>query len=129
MGVWGEGPMDNDSALDWMANSVESPFAAAIEEALRGYLEGRRAPAEAEAAAALLVDYTLCPGAMRYRHIDLSHEAKERGLWKIGIDAVERMMADIPWLDSWIDPDAKRLVLEDLKAELLQLDQTHQNSG
>src|SRR3954466_15522721 len=122
MGAWGEDPMANDTALDWMGAQVEAPLAAAIQDTFQGYLEGRRKPAEAEAAAALLVDYTTCPGVMKYRHIDLGPEAAERGLGRLGSEVIRRMMADESWINSWLDPGTKLRVLEELLAELQELE-------
>ena len=57
MGAWGYEPMDDDTALDWLANEVDAPLLAAIKRTLQGYLELTEADdvktIEAIAAAAL----------------------------------------------------------------------------
>lgn len=71
MGAWGEDPMQNDTALDGLRARVEEPLATTIGETLIGYLQGAAQPAEAEAAAALLVDCSGPAGGAKYRGIDI----------------------------------------------------------
>src|SRR3954470_3746669 len=111
MGAWGEGPMSNDTALDWMASRIEAPLAAMIQDTLQGYLDGTMHPSEAEAAVALLIDLTSGVTGTKYRGIDLGHESAERGLWDLAIQAVERAKTDTAWITSWIDPRAKLGIL------------------
>jgi hypothetical protein len=115
MGAWGEDPMQNDTALDWLRARVEEPLAATIGDTLAGYLNGTAQPAEAEAAVALLIDYSGPRSGARYRGIDIGPEAEERGLWELAEQVVVRMLADYSWIDSWLDPQTK---LESLKALL-----------
>ena len=65
-------------------------------------------PPEAEAVVALLIDDTICPGPLKYRHIDLTHEALKHGLWALGIKAIEAMLADSKWMSGWTSPETKR---------------------
>jgi hypothetical protein len=119
MGAWGEDPMQNDTALDWLRARVEEPLAATIDDTLAGYLKGTVRPAEAEAAVAVLVDYSGAPSGAKYRGIDIGPEAEERGLWDLAEEVVGRLLADSAWIDSWLDPatkiEALRSLLDDVK--------------
>lgn len=115
MGAWGEDPMQNDTALDWLRARVEEPLATTIGDTLTGYLNGTAHPAEAEAAVALLIDYSGPACGAKYRAIDLGLTADERGLWELAEKVVARMLADSSWIDSWLDPATKA---ESLKALL-----------
>lgn len=115
MGAWGEDPMQNDTALDWLRARVEEPLAATIADTLAGYLYGTAMPAEAEAAVALLIDYSGSSSGARYRGIDVGPEAEERGLWELAEKVVNQLLADSSWIDTWLDPATK---LESLKALL-----------
>lgn len=115
--------MDNDAALDWVECHVERPLAAAIREAFDNSLQGPGTPAEVEAAAALLVEYTTPPvGEAKYRRIDLRREAAETGLWNLGMDSVRKLMGDAAWLDTWLSPPTKLHVLEELLNHLQELE-------
>jgi hypothetical protein len=119
MGAWGEDPMQNDTALDWLRARVEEPLAATIGDTLTEYLNGTAQPAEAEAAVALLIDYSGPPSGAKYRGIDIGPEAEERGLWELAEKVVARMLADSSWIDSWLDPatktDSLRALLDEVK--------------
>jgi hypothetical protein len=119
MGAWGEDPMQNDTALDWLRARVEEPLAATIGDTLTGYLNGAAQAAEAEAAVALLIDYSGPSSGARYRGIDIGPEAEERGLWDLAETAVARLLADSAWIDTWLDPATKgeslRIILDDVK--------------
>ncbi len=115
MGAWGEDPMQNDTALDWLRARVEEPLAATIDDTLTGYLEGTAQPAEAEAAVALLIDCSGLPSRAKYRGIDIGPEADARGLWELAEKVVGRMLVDSSWIDGWLDPATK---VESLKALL-----------
>jgi hypothetical protein len=115
MGAWGEDPMQNDTALDWLKSRVEEPLAATIGDTLAGYLKGASQPAEAEAAVALLIDYSAPPSGAKYRGIDIGSEAEEQGLWDLAEKVVGQLLADSSWIDSWLDPATK---IESLKGLL-----------
>jgi hypothetical protein len=120
MGAWGEDPMANDTALDWLSSQIETPVAVSIHTAFRSYLDGAGNPAEAEAAAALLIEYTAPSQATKYRGIDLTQAAVELDLWRIGREVIERLLADEAWIDTWLDPGTKREVLRGLLTEMEQ---------
>lgn len=107
MGAWGENPMQNDAALDWMRERVEAPLGRMIGETLSRYLENKALPEEAEAAIALLLDYTGPSSGVRYRGIDLGPEAETQNLWHAAEDVVDRLMADSTWIATWLDPATK----------------------
>jgi hypothetical protein len=118
MGAWGEDPMQTDTALDWLRSRVKEPLAAAIGDTLSGYLNGIAQPAEAEAAVALLIDYSGPSTGARYRGIDIGPEAEERGLCELAETVIGRLLTDSSWIDSWLDPGTK---VESLKALLDEL--------
>ncbi len=124
MGAWGEKPMENDEALEWLANQVESPLLACVERTFQRFLAD---PAdevsliEAEAAAALLVDLTGDQTRMKYTDFRggfLGYEARQRGLWTLAARAVEKILEDKEWLSGWNDPERKEAILKDLLADL-----------
>ncbi|QDV37424.1 DUF4259 domain-containing protein [Tautonia plasticadhaerens] len=118
MGAWGEGPTDNDTALDWLDRRVETPLALTIKDTLQGYLDGRMEPAQAEAAIALLVDYSSGPGGQKYLQINLAPAAEAEGLWGLAADVLRALMADEGWMGRWISRQAKVDVLQDLLGEV-----------
>jgi hypothetical protein len=113
--------MANDTALDWVAARAEAPLAAAIEVALRGYLEGKTRPAEAEAAVALLVIHSGPHEGTKYRAIDLRHEAAERGLWDLAVKVIGELKNDAAWISSWLEPQTKLSVLDELSEDVGRL--------
>src|SRR5690242_16862429 len=118
MGAWGEDPMQNDTALDWLRARVEEPLAATIGDTQAAYLDGTAQPAEAEAAVALLVDYSGASTSARYHSIDIGPEAEERGLWDLAEKVVNRLLAESAWIDSWLDPATKVEALKALRDDV-----------
>jgi Domain of unknown function (DUF4259) len=127
VGAWGYGPMENDLAPGWLAEEVEEPLIAAITRALRAFLDSAAwddvKAAEAEAAAALLVDLTGGHAALRYAPFGsgyLAYRAEELRLRSPGAEAVEKMLSEEAqaWLGGLSEPAAKRLVLGQLLADL-----------
>ena len=87
MGAWDYGPMENDEALEWLANEVEAPLLAKMKQAFNAYLEQTAKDEvrmiEAEAAAALLVDLTGDHGKLKYTPFSSgfpAYQAKEVNL-------------------------------------------------
>jgi hypothetical protein len=111
--------MQNDTALDWLRERVEEPLAETIGATLTGYLNGTTQPAEAEAAVALLIDYSGPSSGTKYCGIDIGPGAEERELWDLAEEVVGRLLADSTWLDRWLDPATKveslKALLEDVK--------------
>jgi hypothetical protein len=125
MGAWGYEPMDDDLALDWLANEIESPLLTAIKRTLQAYSDqtGKddAKTIEAIAAAALLVDLTGDHTKMKYTHFRsgyLAHEAKEVDLWSLAIAVIQKIMEDKNWLSGCKDPQRKVLVLNQLVTDL-----------
>jgi hypothetical protein len=121
MGAWGELPLENDAALDWMATSIVPHLVAAIETALNAYLNDSGDEPEAEAAAALLVDCTSAKTTMKYNSLNLRLEAKKRHLWRKAVHVVDKIMASEDWIGSWKSSQIKLNALKELKAELIQV--------
>jgi hypothetical protein len=129
MGAWGYEPMDDDLALDWLANEVESPLLTAIKRTLQTYLDKTEKDdvktIEAIAAAALLVDLTGDHTNMKYTHFNsgyLGYEAKEADLWSLAAKVIEKIMEEEKdWLSDWNDPQKKVQVLKQLVFDLQQI--------
>jgi hypothetical protein len=102
MGAWGYGPMENDHALGWLADQVESRLVAAIKGTLQAYLADPQGDEvkliEAEAAAALLADLVSRYAEGKYSRIDVSYLARAERLWGLAIEAVNRIMENERWL-------------------------------
>jgi hypothetical protein len=97
MGSWGYEPMDDDLALEWLANQVEDPLLAAIKRTLQAYLdrtdEDDVKTIEAIAATALLVDFTGDHTKMKYTHFNsgyLGYAAKEADLLSLAVRSSKR---------------------------------------
>lgn len=122
MGAWGYEPMENDIALDWVAESVETPLLAAIERALRDYSSATEPDdvqkSDAEAAVALLLDLTTKPSQLRFSKLDFIFNSKEKGLFELAIAVVTRLRDDVSWISEWNDSDKKHQVLNELLSEL-----------
>jgi len=62
MGAWGYKPLENDYALEWLANDIEPPMMKAIRRTFHGFLRSKRSDDvrrhQVEAAATLLVEYS-----------------------------------------------------------------------
>ena len=118
MGAWSEDPMQNDTALDWLRATVEEPLATTISVTLTGYLKGVAQPEEAEVAVALLIDCSGTPSGAKYRGINIGPEAEEWGLWELAEEVVGRLLADTPWIGTWLDPATKVETLKSLLDEV-----------
>ena len=135
MGAWGYEPMENDEALEWLANEIEAPLLAAIKKTLQAYLDQTEKDdakaIEAEAAAALLVDLTGDHAKMKYTHFDsgyLGYEAKQADLWSLAANVIERIIeAERDWLSGWDDPQQKEQKLKQLVSNLQQINLANQN--
>jgi hypothetical protein len=130
MGAWGYGSMENDDALEWLANSVEWPMAMTIKNILRAFIAGERADilhVEVEAAVALLVKYADASRWLGWSaenaqyEIELGHVFAQEKLWHSASEAVEKMLKDEEWLQSWTDPGIKKKVPEDLLSDVRAL--------
>ena len=129
MGTWGYRPFENDMAMDWLADQVEQAMANAIDAALRAYLDNPKdeVVAEAEAAAALLVDCAINAKCGKYASFNIAYRAKPHQLWDLAIRAVDKMIADA-WYRDFTSPAEKFATLNELRAELQQ-GKDRDNSG
>jgi hypothetical protein len=122
MGDWNYGSMDNDCALDWVAEFVEKPILDAIERTLRDFSAASGSDdilkSEAEAAVALLVDLTATPSSMKNSKLDFKYNAAQRGLFKLAEEAVNKLRNDENWLAEWNAPEQKLQVLNELLVQL-----------
>lgn len=129
MGAWGYDPMDDDLALEWLANEVEAPLLTAISKTLQAYLDQTEKDdvktIEAIAAAALLVDLTGDHSKMKYTHFSsgyLGYEANEADLWSLAARVIEKIVEEEKdWLSGWADPQQKAQVLKQLVSDLQQI--------
>ncbi len=128
MGAWGYEPMQNDEALEWLANEVEAPLLTAIKETLQAYLDQTEQDdvktIEAEAAAALLVDLTGDHAKMKYIHFNsgyLGYEVKKSELWSLATKVVAKIIEQEAWLSGWDEPEQKRQVLKLLLSDLQRI--------
>src|SRR5690349_19889247 len=125
MGAWGYEPMENDEALEWLANEVEAPLLGTIKKAFQTYLDQTQKDdmktIEAEAAVALLVDLTGGYAKMKYTQINSGYLAKEDTLWSVAVNVLTRIMEDKDWLSGWGDPQQKLQVLKQLLTDLLSI--------
>jgi hypothetical protein len=122
MRAWGHEAMENDLALEWLANEVEAPLLATIKKTLRSYLDQTEKDdlktIEAEAAAALLVDLTGDHAKMKYNHINCGYLAKNDNLWSLAVDAITKIMKDDEFIGGWNNPQLKRQLLTQLLSDL-----------
>ncbi len=127
MGAWNYEPMENDEALEWLANEVEVPLLTTIERTLQTFLRQTEKDEvktiEAEAAVALLVDLTGDHAKMKYTRINSAYLAKERGLWALGTRTITKIMEDKDWLSGWNQPEQKLQVLRDLLSDLQHIEE------
>jgi hypothetical protein len=132
MGAWGHKAMENDLALEWLANEVEAPLLATIKKTLQSYLGHTEKDVlktiEAEAAAALLVDLTGDHAKMKYNHINCGYLAKGEKLWSLAAVVINKIMKDEDWICGWNDPQLKRQVLMQLLADLQRIQELN-NEG
>jgi hypothetical protein len=129
MGAWGYEPLDDDLALEWLANQVETPLLAEISKTLQAYLDQTERDdvktIEAIAAAALLVDLTGDHTKMKYTHFNsgyLGYEAKEADLCSLAARVIEKIIEEERnWLSGWDDPQQKVQALKRLVSDLQQI--------
>jgi hypothetical protein len=121
MGAWGYEPTDSDSALDWLANAVEGPIAQAIKTALDRFQEDPTDDdkmCEAEAAVAVLLEFTSESPNSKYIRLHLGYIARREGLWSKAIAALKTLQANKMWLSEWNEPDKKWEALSRLLVDL-----------
>jgi hypothetical protein len=121
MGAWGHGSTENDEALEWIANHIEEPIITSIKECLEGFLADPSDDIkkhEAEAAVALLIDFTANLGSLKRCPINITQLAESAGLWDLGIQGIQLLRADHAWLQEWTTPTEKLAVLNALLSEL-----------
>jgi len=122
MGAWGYKPMENDEALEWMANEIEMPLFEAIRNKIQDFFgnsEDDVKKSEVEAAVGLLLDFA-APLRMENGKVDLRHLASENQIWDQAIAAIEKLRADEKWLEQWNSGEKKKEVLHHLLAKLNQ---------
>jgi hypothetical protein len=121
MGAWGEEPAENDEAQEWFANSIEQPIIEAVEYALEQFVRDTAddvKKAQAEAAAALLIDLTTNSSGLKYIRFDIGRLASEQGLWDRAIEAIKTLLSEQSWLGQWSRPQKKADVLNELILDL-----------
>jgi hypothetical protein len=126
MGAWGYGSIENDYALDWIANNVEWRLAMAIKDTLEAFIVGGRTDIthfEAEAAVAVLVEYADYAGKNDTENppqpgIRLGPIFAQEGLWRLASEAIDKLLKDQAWLLSWNDPEKKKEVIEKLALDI-----------
>jgi hypothetical protein len=122
MGAWNYGSMDNDCALDWVAECVEKPILEAIERTLRDFSATSEPndilKSEAEAAVALLIDLTTTPSLMKNTKLDFTFNATQKGLFALAEEIVNKLRNDENWLAEWNSPEQKLQVLNELLTQL-----------
>jgi hypothetical protein len=135
MGAWGYGPMENDHALEWLANEVEAPLLARMKQAFNAYLEQTEKDdvrrIEAEAAAALLVDVTGDHAKLKYTPFSsgfLAYQAKEDRLWSLAAGVITKILTEEGWLSGWSEPRLKRQTLKELLSELQHIEARNKES-
>lgn len=121
MGDWSYEPTGNDYAEDWIENSVACPLTDAIKSTLVRYLEDPSDDVnklEAEAAAALLVDFTANAGGFKYLdyRTDILNTVPE--LLDKAIAAIKGLLSEDNWLAGYSNPQTKTAVLHRLLSEL-----------
>jgi hypothetical protein len=127
--------MEDDLALEWLANEVEAPLLAVMKRAFHAYLHQAGKDdvklIEAEAAAALLVDLTGDHSRMKYTPFSggfLAYQAKEEGLWSLASEVVTRLLAEEDWLRGWSEPQSKRQALEQLLSGLRHIEAINEDT-
>jgi hypothetical protein len=119
MGAWATGAFENDGAQDWLGEFIKSPIALAIKKALTEYINAKpktRAdyPDLAEASAQLLVTLTL-----NHEAVDIRYDAANENLYSLALQAIDKILANTEYLESWNEPDAKRNALMYLRAGII----------
>jgi hypothetical protein len=135
MGAWGYEAMENDAALEWLANEVEAPLLEKMKQAFNAYLEQTEKDdvrmIEAEAAAALLVDLTGDHAKLKYTPFSsgfLAYQAKEDQLWSLAGKAITKLLTEEDWLSDWSEPQNKREALKELLSELQHIEARNKES-
>jgi Domain of unknown function (DUF4259) len=135
MGAWGYGPMENDEALEWLANEVAAPLLAKRKQAFNAYLQQTEKDEmrmiEAEAAAALLVDLTGDPAKLKYAPFSsgfLAYQAKEDQLWSLAARVITKILTEEGWLSGWGEPRLKQQALKELLSELQHIEARNKES-
>jgi hypothetical protein len=134
MGAWGYEPMDDDLALEWLANDVEAPLLETIKRTLQAYIDKTEKDdvktTEAIAATALLVDLTGEYTRMKYTDFRggyLGYVAKETDLWSLAAKVIEMILEEeSDWLSGWNEPQQKVQVLRRLLSDLQHIKATTQ---
>lgn len=125
MGAWGPEPWANDTALDWIANTMR-PVIDEIERGLDNYLEDGRNQFECVASIQLLL--ALTPYAtdspqnpLEQAPIGLHYEAEQRALYTKSNAAVQKLLKDTGWLRGWKTPEESIVeIYQRLSQQLLQ---------
>lgn len=135
MGAWGYGPMENDEALEWLANEVEAPLLAKMKQAFNAYLQQTEKDEmrmiEAEAAAALLVDLTGDHAKLKYTPFSsgfLAYQAREDQLWSLAAGVITKILTEEGWLSGWSEPRLKQQALKELLSELQHIEARNKES-
>ena len=110
MGAWGYKAFDNDHALDWVSTVVDEKFWGKIKTALEGD-DHDEIRAAAGVTIALL---SRCRGVAPY----------EYDIRKIAYDALDKVMNDSSWLDSWDSPARVIAGISEQKRDLQDIDQS-----
>ena len=128
MGAWGYQPMENDCAMDWLAGQVEQPLAVSIKNTILSYLSDTESDDvkkhEAEAAIALLIDFSAAHSEHKYCAIDIIPLATQDGLWELAIRALSQLRKDEGWIGNWNDRKQKQQILENMVSNIHQLMRT-----
>ncbi len=118
MGAWGYGPMENDEALEWMANNVEAPLVTTIRNALQELLDAQESDdikkLEAGAAIALFIGLLTYSEKGAFEFPNISYLASSEKLWDTGMKVIEKLLEDERWLSNWTEPDLKKKSLNEL---------------
>lgn len=123
MGTWGTGPFDNDAAADF-AGDLDDASPGEREALVRGVLtrtvKAMGYPGEApEAVAAAALIAAQCPGG---EPVDTVYGPEQpllafpQNLRDLAAQALDRVMADEWWSETWIDPADARQWLASVKA-------------
>ena len=124
MGAWGLGSMENDYALEWLANQVSYPIFLAIYNTINNYLNQPTPDDilryEVEAAAALLISYySDVKEEQRSEAVDVVEYAKKADLLNSSAVAVKRLIDDPQWINKWgRSQQDKKGVLVDLLRQI-----------
>src|SRR5262249_28598321 len=115
MGAWGYKPLENDYALEWLTNDIETPMMKAIRRTFYGFLRSKRSDDvrkhEVEAAASLLIQYSRI-------NEEFASRSRDDKLWTLGIKGIQKLIRDKAWLHGWNEPSQKERTLVGLLSEL-----------